>query len=244
MNSIPYSQLAIIYDKVMFHVNYKMWTEYIFNLLRLSKINIKNVLDLSCGTGKHIQYLQKKKWHITGADLSFAMLRIAQTNLQNATGLVGNDARFCAFKNETFDVVLMLYDSINYMLTEQETLLLLSEVNRVLKRGGIFIFDFVTMRGLKDCYEDYYESNSWDGLAYERHSWFKKEHKIQHNDFLFLYNGHSFKEEHIQKIPDLNEWRNMIKKSEMQLSHEFSNFSLLPPDRKSERIHFVCRKLL
>lgn len=244
MISTQYRRLAEIYDKVMSHVNYKMWAEHVNNLFQFSDINISHILDISCGTGKHIKFLQSRKRKIIGADLSLAMLKASNKNVAKDAKLIANDARFIAFKKDSFDAILMLYDSVNYMLTTRDVERLLLEVYRVIKPGGLFLFDFVTQEGLKDCYDDYYESDSWDGLAYERHSWFEKQEKIQHNEFLFLFNGKSYKESHIQKIRDINEWRQLIKKSKMQLSHEFSNFSLLPPDRKSERIHFVCRKLL
>ena len=242
MNSIPYSKLAVIYDKVMSHVNYKMWAEYINNLLQYSDIKIVRTLDISCGTGKHLKFLKHKKKEITGADLSYPMLRAAKNNIQNKLKLVTNDARYCAFKSNSFDTVIMLYDSVNYMLREEDINRLFSEVHRILRAGGLFIFDFVTEQGLKACYDGYYESNSWDGLAYERHSWFNKKNRTQHNDFLFLFNGYSYKESHIQKINSRTEWKKWLKKSKMQLSCEFSNFSLLPADKYSERIHFVCKK--
>jgi len=244
MNSIPYSKLATIYDKVMSHVNYKMWAEHINNLFQFSDLHILQVLDLACGTGKHIKFLKRKNRKIFGADFSYPMLSIAKQNNVSCKKLITNDARKIAFKNNSFDAVLMLYDSINYMLTDNDINLLFSEVYRILNPGGVFIFDFVTVEGLKNCSDDYFESDSWDGLAYERHSWFSKKDKIQHNEFLFLFNGESYKELHIQKIRDIGRWKHLIKKTKMQLSHEFSNFSLLAPNMYSERIHFICKKEL
>jgi ubiquinone/menaquinone biosynthesis C-methylase UbiE len=242
MISASYSKLARIYDRVMSHVNYKMWAEYVNNLFQFSDIKVTTVLDISCGTGKHIKFLKARRRHITGADYSYPMLRIAQKNTDINQNLVTTDARTTAFKDDSFDAVLMLYDSINYLLTEKEVHLLLTEVYRILKAGGIFIFDFVTEKGLKDCYNDYFESNSWNGLAYERHSWFSSNDHLQHNEFIFLFNGQSFKESHIQKIYDHDTWRRLVKKSKMKLSREFSNFSFLAADKQSERIHFICRK--
>jgi ubiquinone/menaquinone biosynthesis C-methylase UbiE len=242
MNSTPYSKLAVIYDKVMSHVNYKMWAEYINNLLQFADAKKVKILDISCGTGKHIKFLSNKRKDITGADLSYPMLHAAKNNKQDNFKLVNNDARCCAFKNSSFDVILMLYDSINYLLRNDDVDKLFSEIYRILIPGGIFIFDFVTEKGLRASNDEYYESNSWDGLAYERHSWFSKKNKVQHNDFLFLYNGNSYKESHVQQISSVAQWKKRLAKSKMQLSHEFSNFSFLPPNKYSERIHFVCKK--
>lgn len=243
MNSIPYSQLARIYDRVMSHVNYKMWSSYIKNLFQFSDRPVRKLVDLSCGTGKHLSFLKRSTIQVAGADKSTAMLKTAKRK-QSLKGvpLIVSDANRTAFKSELFDAVIMLYDSINYLIQEQSVMSLFEEVERILKPGGIFIFDVVTKEGLQNRFEDYYESNSWNGLAYQRRCWFNAADKTQHNEFCFLFNGDSFREEHVQIIREKNEWQTLIEKSRMKLIQEFSNFTFLPADNKSERIHFVCRK--
>jgi len=242
MNSFPYSKLALIYDRVMSHVNYPMWAAHISNLLKFSKINLNRVVDLSCGTGTHLQNMKVKKARLFGSDISLPMVKRAKENQDGKEILLfTQDARNLALKDKSVDAVIMLYDSINYMILEWEVQQVFNEIKRILNPNGLFIFDFVTQEGLRDCYEDYYESDSWDGLSYERHSWFSFKEKIQHNEFLFLYNGNSYKEVHQQKIRSIDEWEKAIKKSNMKLFDKFSNFSLLPASEKSERVHFVCQ---
>lgn len=245
MDSIPYSQLARIYDKVMAHVNYKMWAEYVRNLFQFADIPIQTIVDLSCGTGKHMSFLSRHKIKVCGCDLSLEMLKIARkkTALKNAPFFV-NDAVSTAVKKDVFDAAVMLYDSINYVFEDKNVVLLLDDIARILKPGGIFVFDIVTKEGLKRTFDNYYESDSWNGLAYQRRSWFNTSRQTQHNEFHFLFNGHSFREEHIQLIRPCEEWVRFIEKSGMNLIQEFSNFTFLPADKKSERIHFVCRKEL
>jgi len=156
--------------------------------------------------------------------------------------LLVNDARNIALKGKSIDTVLMLYDSINYLLQDSDLEKLLEEIDRILVPGGIFVFDFVTEIGLEECFDGYYETDNWDGLAYERESQYLNKRKLQITSFKFLYNGQSYFEKHIQKIRSHQEWKGIINKSKMHLIAEFSNFSQLPPDDKSERIHFVCKK--
>jgi ubiquinone/menaquinone biosynthesis C-methylase UbiE len=246
MHSAPYSQFAKIYDKVMAHVNYKMWAEYIKSLFQYTDLTIERIVDLSCGTGKHIRFLQSGKVHVIGADCSKSMVTVAKSYryLNDKIKFLVNDARKIAFKNQTTDVVLMLYDSINYLVEDEEIENLFEEVYRILKPGAIFIFDFVTEVGLEECFGEYYESDTWDGNAYERHSLYSKKEKRQYTKFNFLYNGQPFIEEHVQQIRTRSQWKGLIKKSKMHLCAEFSNFSHSLPSRKSERIHFVCQKEL
>lgn len=246
MHTAPYSRLAKIYDKVMAHVNYKMWAEYIKNLYQFADLRIEKVIDISCGTGKHIRFLQKDITTFIGADQSKQMITAAKNNL-HFTGkacLLVNDARRIALKSQSVDAVLMLYDSVNYLIEDSDIENLLEEVNRILAPGGIFIFDFVTETGLEECFDGHYDSDSWEGLAYERHSRYSKKEKLQYNKFNFLFNGEPFIEEHVQRIRTTLEWKTFINKSKVHLSGEFSNFSFSPPNKKSERVHFVCKKEL
>jgi ubiquinone/menaquinone biosynthesis C-methylase UbiE len=243
MKSIPYSQLARIYDKVMSHVNYKMWTSYVKNLFQFADHPVKSLVDLSCGTGKHLTFFAKSKIALAGSDKSLAMLQTAKRKpALKSLPLFTGDVSHIALKSELFDAAIMLYDSINYILQDDQMEKMFDEVSRILKPGGLFIFDVVTEQGLKHCFEDHYESNSWNGLAYQRRSWFDAVKRIQHNEFLFLYNGESHKEEHIQLIRERDEWIRLVEKSRMKLIQEFSNFTFLPADRKSERIHYICKK--
>ncbi len=222
-----------------------MWSEYIKQLYQFTELNIKNVLDLSCGTGKHIDRLQGENIFFIGADYSGEMVKAAAINLKKSINhpcLLVNDARHVAIKNASLDVVLMLYDSINYLLDTRDVEKLFFEIGRILKPGGIFIFDFVTEAGLQECFDGYYESENWDGLAYERESRYSKKEKLQYNTFKFLFNGRPGMEEHIQKVRTAEEWKKFVQKSKMHLTAEFSNFSLSLPNPKSERIHFVCKK--
>ena len=244
MHSTPYSQLAKIYDKVMAHVNYKMWAAYIKKLYQFADLKIEKIVDLSCGTGKHIRCFQQDKITFIGADYSTQMIAAAKSNLHlnNNASLLVNDARKIALKNKSTGVVLMLYDSINYLIDDSDIEFLFEEVNRILIPGGLFIFDFVTEAGLEKSFDGYYESDSWEDMAYERVGRYSKTDKLQYNTFRFFFNGEPFIEEHIQRIRAPREWKRFIQKSKMHLTAEFSNFSLLPPNRKSKRIHFVCKK--
>lgn len=240
MNSVPYSHLAKIYDRVMTHVNYPMWSDFALKILKNK--GIKNILDISCGTGKHLQMMGLKGADIFAADISTAMLREAQKNLMGRDiFFITQDACFNCIKDENFDAVIMLYDSINYITNQKNVLNLFRGVKRILRKDGLFLFDFVTQEGLRDCFDDYFESDSWGGLAYERHSWYSVRSRMLRTEFLLLHNGKSFKEVHRQKIRTSDEWEKLVKKSNMKLLDKFSNFKFIPVSEKSERVHFVCQ---
>ncbi len=240
MKTANYSKLAFIYDKVMAHVNYKMWAQYVKNIIILYKIKNGSLLDISCGTGKFLKYFPKRKYSLFGSDISLQMLR--NTLSESNVSYVQSDARFPPFKNNTFSAVFMLYDSINYLLSDDDVIKTLNRIYELSKSGALFIFDFVTREAVIDYFDDYYESNTWDGLSYERHSWFNAVENLQYNEFTMLYNGESFHEQHIQKIRSLRQWQELIEISLFSSEAVFGDFTFLPPAKKNERIHCVCRK--
>ncbi len=239
-DSAPYSMLSQIYDRVMAHVNYKAWAGYVSSLFAFYPGKVKKVADIACGTGKHMGFLKKKDLLVVGLDLSLPMLAEARKSGHNL--LAVSDSVALPLRAESQQAVLMLYDSINYLLEEQDIMILFSEVARVLAPRGIFIFDVVTREGVRQCFDNYYESDSWNGLAYERHGWFSQKDNLQYNDFYFLYHGESYKERHVQKIRNDAVWTELIAQSPLNMKAAFENLTHKDARKQSERIHFICAK--
>lgn len=242
MQTAPYTSLAQIYDNLMDHVDYAMWGNYIKRLLKVSKLKVHTLADLSVGTGKHIPWQKSIAKRIVACDLSYEMLQIARKKGGGGRVLFFNaDACFPAIKNESCDAVLMLYDSINYILEEEKITELFRQINQLLKEGGVFIFDCITPFGAEP-FKDYYDTDTCDGHAYERSAFYDAEEQIQYNEFKLLINGVTYFEQHKQIIRSSAEWKTIIEKSPMHLYKNFSNFTLQPENSQSERIHFICKK--
>ena len=58
---VPYSQLALYYDRVMNHVDYKKWAKFIKTILSHYYQTPKNIVELACGTGAIFKYLKSDK---------------------------------------------------------------------------------------------------------------------------------------------------------------------------------------
>ncbi len=102
--------------------------------------NVKNkkVLDLGCGFGDHVEKLSKKKpKKIIGIDSSKNLINLAkQKKIKNCEFFVNNLENKLKFENNYFDLV---YSSLTLHYIKNLNLLF-SEVNRVLKKKGLFIF--------------------------------------------------------------------------------------------------------
>jgi predicted TPR repeat methyltransferase len=103
------------------------------------------VLELACGTGSVLKQLDSD-YDVTGVDLSDRMLEIAARKVPHAR-LIRADMTRVAL-DESFDVVLCIYDSINHLLKFAQWEAVFDRAHAHLEDGGLFIFDVNTERRL------------------------------------------------------------------------------------------------
>jgi SAM-dependent methyltransferase len=101
----------------------------------------RRVLDLACGPGRHTAALARRGARVVGLDLSSALLRAARE--AGAERLVRADMRGLPFRDGAFDAVLNLFTSFGYFAADAEHATVLGDVARVLRRGGLFVLDFL-----------------------------------------------------------------------------------------------------
>lgn len=101
----------------------------------------KKVLDVGCGTGRLIGYLQNEGAEVTGVDLSEKMVEKVQKKF-SFIDVKQADIRELPFENDSFDVVIAAF-VIVHLKDLQEAF---DEVCRVLKPGGHFIVTNINQR--------------------------------------------------------------------------------------------------
>lgn len=248
-----YSVLAEIYDDVMIGVDYETWTDYIDEIIYQYHPDAVSVLELACGTGTMALSLEElAAYDITATDGSPEMIRVAEQKAESARSDVQFLTRnFLDLKmDQTFDVVFMVFDSLNYLHSEDEILKLHDEVKNVLNPGGIFIYDFTTPRNSRIAIKYLNdESKRVNNLyRYHRKSSYnakKREHSNRFKiDKMSSDNGNvveTFHEKHLQRIYTLPEIENIIKKTEFSILNAFDGFALEPAHEKSLRITMVLQ---
>ncbi len=110
-----------------------------------AKHGVHKVLDCACGTGHDLIMLHSLGCEILASDLSESMLAQARKNLLAARidiPLVRADFRHLPdYFDVKFDAVVCLTNSINEVLTDEESLQALCSMKSVLRDGGVLIFD-------------------------------------------------------------------------------------------------------
>ncbi len=106
---------------------------------RLERCGARRVLELACGTGSLLARIAAAGRTVIGVDRSFGMLAEAHRK-EGPFFLAAGDFRALPFRAD-FDVALCFYDSLNYLLGEEELRRAFCEVRRLLRPGGEFLFD-------------------------------------------------------------------------------------------------------
>ncbi len=173
-----YSGYAAAYDRsgqIRFAVLANM---YIGEVLQRHTTVGKRMLDLACGTGTLAILRAEAGWDVIGLDQSPAMLDEARRKgfASDVTlTLIEGDMRSFALE-QPVDLVTCFYDSLNYLLQDQDLLGCFASVYRALKPGGLFCFDFATdyflreyWQGTETYEEDDYQHTMTSSYDEERH---------------------------------------------------------------------------
>jgi SAM-dependent methyltransferase len=131
-----YGDLAWTWPIISAPESYVEESEQFCNLIRQhSRIEPKTLLNLGCGGG-HNDHTLKNHFRLTGTDLSEDMLALARRRNPDVTYLPG-DMRTLRL-GETFDAVVA-FDSMNYMLTEDDLRAAFKTAFLHLKPDGVFV---------------------------------------------------------------------------------------------------------
>ncbi len=116
------------------------------NLLR--KRNVKRILDVGCGTGETLSFLNKlyPKAKLFGVDTSSKAVRMSKA--RGHTKIFKAYASNMPFRSNYFDTILFL-DVLEHIKDDQSVI---NEAKRVLKRGGVII---ITSPGLSFIWSDH-----------------------------------------------------------------------------------------
>ena len=271
-DATSYRVIAPYYDAIMAHVDYDAWGRYLGRLWRKFGSHPSSILELGAGTCPFDRRRVFPHDALTVyADLSPFMLaqgrdtsgpagnlrvldnpreavkpRVAVTSRVAVNPRVAANALALPFRGP-FQLCLMVYDALNYLMREEDLARCLAEVRRVLAPGGLFIFDVTTEANSRRHFDQSLDFGEMQGCVYVRESTFDRAARLQRNDFTFFVEQgeglwRKLRECHQQRIYRLARIKAMARRAGFELAGCFEGFTFRPGRETSERVHFALKK--
>jgi SAM-dependent methyltransferase len=133
-----FTSTSDLYDKIYSFKDYKREVEVLLSIIRKYSPKAKRLLDVGCGTGKHLQYL-KGHYLAEGVDLLPQFCTIARRRNPELQIYQG-DMRKLDLPHP-YDVVVCLFSSIGYVETVPRLEEAIRSMARALSPGGLLIIE-------------------------------------------------------------------------------------------------------
>ncbi|MGI9176176.1 MAG: class I SAM-dependent DNA methyltransferase [Rhodothermales bacterium] len=241
----PYSALAAGYDVVMAHVDYEAWAAYAYRLLRKHHAGFASVVELACGTGSFAIALQQRgPYRYLATDCSPQMLAIAREKAVRAdVPIEFAEADVMQFHTEEpFDVLILLYDSINYLLDEADVRQALDRAYAALRPGGVLLFDQSTPSNSINN-EAYFEDEGGEGaFTYVRQSRYDRETRLHTTQLVLDVGDERFHEEHVHHAYARETMCALLAQTPFAEEAAYDGMTTAPATRATERIHWIARR--
>ena len=111
----------------------------------------QRVLDLGCGSGRHLGPLSRRVRSVCGVDLSAPLLLAARA--ETPVPLVRADLRALPFSDYAFTLLTSFFTGFGYFETDAEHAAMLREWLRLLEPGGLLLLDYVNKHHLLETLE-------------------------------------------------------------------------------------------
>lgn len=242
-----YREFAEIYDELMNDIDYESWFNYIKEIYKKNDIKPNTVLEMACGTGSLTKFLCNERYDVTCFDLSEEMLSIAYDKLKRFNNVKILNQNMIDFKlNRTFDSIISICDSINYIVNNEDLVDTFKNVYNHLNDDGVFIFDINSYYKLTEIIGNNIFIEDNNKIYYSWQNYFDENENLCYFDLTFFIKKNDsyirFDEEHIERAYTIEEIVNALKTSGFSDVKLFEAFTFNSPVNKTERINFVAFK--
>ena len=134
-----FGEYAKFYDALYKDKDYMSEAKVVDSLLRKYGSDVKEVLVLGCGTGRHDRCLKQLGYQIHGIDMSEDMIKEAKTASTDIEYEVCDIRDYKTDKK--YDAVVSLFHVMSYQTTNDDIKKSMQTARSALKIGGILLFD-------------------------------------------------------------------------------------------------------
>jgi len=240
-----FDSVAPYYDHLMAQIPYVQWVDYVEVLLDRHRIKANKVLDLACGTGSVGREMLRRGYRVWGVDLSEPMVRRCTATAPPMPAAV-MDAGQLGIKAESLELVVCLYDSLNYILEPAGLQCCFDRVCEALRPGAALVFDLNTPRALQIGLFTQGNLRTPDPLQYSWKAHWDEATGLCRVDMWFQWHGDGepveFTEIHYQRAYPDHQVRAMLAQAGFPKVTAYHAYTERPPTRWSDRIYYVACK--
>lgn len=133
------------------------------------------ILDLGVGGGRTTPYLAELASDYVGVDYSQTMVLACRKKFPTIAFVTADAADLSQFGDHSFDVAVMAFNGLDYVMPDFKRVQALAEIRRVLKPGGVFIFSSHNPRSIlqRPSWNSKRIGNIARGVAREGTSWYR-----------------------------------------------------------------------
>ncbi|MTI65191.1 MAG: class I SAM-dependent methyltransferase [Firmicutes bacterium] len=242
-----YKNLAHMYDELMDDISYGEWYNYILEIFEKRQIKPREILEMACGTGNLTEFFLKESYNVTCFDLSDEMLTVAYSKLRRYKNVTIRKQDMVDFElNKTFDVVLSICDSLNYIIDYDDLVKVFKNVYKHLNKDGYFIFDINSYYKLSKIIGNNTFVNDTEEIFYVwENNFIENKNIVEFYLNFFIKENDSylrFQEVHTQKAYKKHQIITALKEANFINISSFEAFTFNHPNNNSERINFVVKK--
>ena len=236
---------------------WKTWGPYMFGKERwenapqevtnlISLLNISpgaSVLDLCCGPGRHALEFSRRGFSVVGVDRTRIYLdkarKIAETEGLKIKFVQEDMRKYC--KPKTFDAVINLFTSFGFFEDQKDDELVVKNVYRSLKDGGVFVIDIVG----KEVIARIFRERDWsdeDGVLFLEERKVTRDWNWMENRWI-LIKGEKRQEFHFSHRPySAVELNSLLQDNGFHTVNVFCDLEGSPYDHKAKRLVAVAKK--
>ncbi|MDD7305741.1 MAG: methyltransferase domain-containing protein [Peptoniphilaceae bacterium] len=175
-----YKDFAYIYDKLSFDIPYDFYADNIKKLVKKDAIDNDRMLELACGSGKLTSYFFDDFKYIDALDLSRDMLDVFKKKFirENLNLYQANMTEY--IKEDSYDLIVVLLDSVNYLLNKSDIGKLFENSYKNLKKGGLLVFDINSLYKMENIFGN-------ESYVYEYEDVFYTWENYKEDDLIYMY---------------------------------------------------------
>jgi ubiquinone/menaquinone biosynthesis C-methylase UbiE len=226
---------------------------YLNEVLQRHPLTGRRALDIACGTGTLALLLADQGWQVTGLDASAEMLAQARGKLAallaaEQVALVQGDMRAMpeVLPPAAYDLATCTYDSLNYLLSEDDLAACLQGVATVLAPGGLLVADMNTRHFIEHDWGTC-DVREQSGYVQISQSSFDPQHATSTMRLTGFVGDDTqgyarFDEVHIERAYPRDTLAALLTRAGLHVEACYDCFTFHPPYPESQRVAWVARR--